>query len=346
MSLRLLATDRFSDCSSLSSIDNRNSNGCNYINLIGNVVVCQEINPFLVNDESDSIIECHGNIQDLFLFGNESDFDVDHYRNHLLFSVIYYEKYNSNLRHLKRNARLPCKNELGGKEVKCKCLSVLRYNETLLYQTTEMMTSFQICKEGPEIVKKLGIDVDFSESKVAKFVEGRLQSLKLYSGGTASTPLSKMKGKSYGKRGGAKRWNLFKFVEEHFPTTIGRDSEYKYVCTNAMLKIFNLTKQNWEQVLVKEGKEPRVNKKKSPSRKNDSRSSPRLKKMIEVNYLEEDTEDENDSFKTPMITSKKPRNELRKSIKKNGIKEKEMKSSMTITPEKTDLEKNLSDYFV
>lgn len=333
MSLRQLVQHRYSDISSTSSSGSNAATPSNSNNLIGNiVVVCPCSDPFLDNEETTYT----GNIQDLFLFENENDFDSENYRNCPKFAVIYAEKYNSNLRELKRRARSPCKNKLGGFAVKCKCLSVLRNNQTLLYQTAEMMTSFQICHIGSSLAIALDFEVDFSEEKVSKWMENVLQSLKLYSGADVTAPVSDMTGASIGIRGGRKRWNLYKFIEQHFPTSMDSKCEYNYVCTNAVMTIFGTNRYHWNKIV--NNKKKRTNKKINiGGTKIQSRRSPRLNRDKVINYQEYSDED-NSSNESNSITSRMVQNE-------NTQTARQKKSNM-VSPEKNHNEANISNNYV
>lgn len=223
--------------------------------LLGNIIVCTEDNPYL--DNIDNIdgnkMSYSGNINELFMFDEVDDlFSDDHFWNNPSFAKHYAVLYNRNLRHLKYHSRRNCHNSVGGKELRCRCLSVLGRNEELLQQTTEMMTSFQVCQMDRIVMEGMNITIDLSPEKISRFMLDRLESLKLWSGGNGNTPLGKQKGISYSSKGGAMQWNIFKFIESHYQKTMNNKQQYKYVCKSTVKKIFGMKKEQWDKIVGKQ----------------------------------------------------------------------------------------------
>jgi len=184
MSLRNNITDRIdSDVSSTISEDNQDRVATNK-ELIGNIIVCAEDNPYLDNVEDDSGKELvySGKVHHLFMF-DEIDGDIfsgDHFWNNPLFAKRYAVLYNRNLRDLIYHSRRQCRNSVGGKELRCRCLSVLRRYLYLLPQATEMMTSYQVCQEEANVMFSMNITIDLSPSDGLSFQATHSWSLTSY----------------------------------------------------------------------------------------------------------------------------------------------------------------------
>jgi len=335
MSLRNNITDRIdSDVSSTISEDNQDRVATNK-ELLGNIIVCAEDNPYLDNVEDDSGKELvySGKVHHLFMF-DEIDGDIfsgDHFWNNPLFAKRYAVLYNRNLRDLIYHSRRQCRNSVGGKELRCRCLSVLRRNKELLHQATEMMTSYQVCQEEANVMFSMNITIDLSPSVITRLLTTHLESLKLLSGGNANTLLGKQKGISYSSRGGVMRWNIFKVIKQHYEKTRNKNRCYRYVCKSTVKKIFGMKKEQWDNIILQQHTEKqhteRTNEKLHAEARNEeqkivseemntNRRSGRLKITIGIEYCE----DSDDSVDKNKMTS--------------ALNTVEGKKSSTITPEK------------
>ena len=233
-------------------------------------------------DDQSKLTIFAGRISDILHFGNvrkdnkdlHEFWDETHFWSSVEFRELYFSIVDQKIKVFKRMSRTECMNMLGGKKLKCRCFSVLKYNTKLLHDVSRFSASMSLCLPISSFPESLGIEDSNISGKVKEFQNRVLDNLVRVSTSSVPPTLSDFMKTTYRE----KQWKLFQFISQ-YGMTYGQDflqlskARYKNVCSSAVMNVLCITKGQWNSNLHT-FRESRKNKpgKCSPQK----RSSPRL----------------------------------------------------------------------
>jgi len=226
-----------------------------------------------------------GYATDIFCIGDmySGFYDADHF----WCSPVVCSHYNilvaQNISELKRLSRKRCKNLTGGKELKCSCFGVLKYNDALLERCAKIRSCMMLLLQWKKELPDVKVSFQLEEDDILQITEQRLIGILERGASLADV--------SYGGKNDRKNWSLFRYIDSFFFDSTNGIS-YKNVCLSTVKTMFCITQERWINISMKYRNKRTNNRNATPSSRTKIRSSPRLKSKRRVNYQEDLSETE------------------------------------------------------
>ena len=226
---------------------NKPEEGCNFRDLVENK-----------EDNESKTTGFAGTMSNILSFGNirrdNKDlydvWDETHFWGSIEFRELYFSIVDQKIKVFKRMSRTECVNMLGGKKLKCRCFSVLKYNTKLLHDVSRFCASMSLCLPMSSFPELLGIENSDIPGKTKEFQDRVLDNLVRVSTSGDPSNISDFMKTTYRK----KQWQLFKFVSQH-GMTIGQDvlqlnkAKYNSVCSSAVMNVLCISLAQWNAKL-------------------------------------------------------------------------------------------------